>query len=186
MNSPEPRLVVLDRDGVINRDSDAFIKAPDEWQPIPGSIEAIASLCEAGFTVVIATNQSGVGRGLFDSEMLDRIHQKMIDEVDAAGGELHGIFVCPHRPDEGCDCRKPKPGLLRQVETTFSCKLAGRPVIGDSERDLKAAIAVGADPILVRTGNGAATERALNDKDAVAVFDDLADAVRTLIENSAH
>ena len=183
MSEQEPQLIVLDRDGVINLDSDEFIKTPDEWEPIPGSLEAIASLSRAGYEVVVATNQSGVGRGLFDVQMLDRIHRKMSDSVRAAGGELRGIFVCPHRPDDGCDCRKPKPGLMRQIEDRFSCRLAGRPAIGDSARDLEAAIAVDACPILVRTGNGMRTERSLSDSDGIAVFDDLAAAARALIDN---
>jgi D-glycero-D-manno-heptose 1,7-bisphosphate phosphatase len=185
VSGADPRLVVLDRDGVINRDSDDFIKTPDEWQPLPGSLEAIASLCDAGFRVVVATNQSGVGRGLFDAEMLELIHRKMIDGIQAAGGELQGIFVCPHHPDENCDCRKPKPGLLRQIEQSLSQSLAGLPVIGDSKRDLDAAAAAGANGILVRTGNGVTTEKSLHDTDNIAVFDDLADAARALIHDAA-
>ena len=186
MSSGKPRLIILDRDGVINRDSDEFIKTPEEWQPIPGSLEAIASLCQTGYDIVVATNQSGVGRGLFNTQMLDRIHRKMSDSIRAAGGELQGIFVCPHGPDENCDCRKPKPGLMRQIENSFSCHLTGQPAIGDSARDLEAAIAVGAQPILVRTGNGIATEKSLSPADHIAVFDDLADAARELIKNTAN
>src|SRR5690606_36790302 len=114
------------------------------WQPLPGSLEAIASLCRAGYRVVVATNQSGVGRGLFDLPTLEAIHARMIAAVEAAGGQLAGIFVCPHAPDAGCDCRKPRPGLLRQIEACFGESLAGRPVIGDSVRDLEAGAAVGA------------------------------------------
>jgi D-glycero-D-manno-heptose 1,7-bisphosphate phosphatase len=178
----EQRLVVLDRDGVINRESKDFIKSPEEWQALPGSLDAIAALTDAGFLVVVATNQSGVGRGLFDLQTLEKIHAKMTAEVQDAGGELHGIFVCPHRPDEGCDCRKPKPGLLRQIEARFDCTLQGQPVIGDSARDLDAARALRARPLLVRTGNGAATAQALNASEDIPVFDDLADAARALIE----
>ena len=183
MSSRESQFIILDRDGVINHDSDEFITTPDEWQPIPGSLEAIASLSQAGFQVVIATNQSGVGRGLFDHQMLERIHRKMSDGIQAAGGELRGIFVCPHRPDENCNCRKPKPGLLRQIEKEYSCDLAGQPLIGDSSRDLDAAIAVGASPILVRTGNGMATEKSLSEADKISVFDDLAGAAHVLIRD---
>ena len=109
-------MVVLDRDGVINRESADFIKTPDEWIPLPGSLEAIARLTRAGYPVSVATNQSGVGRGLFDRDALDAIHDKMRRAVESAGGDLAGIFFCPHAPDEGCDCRKPEPGLLRQIE----------------------------------------------------------------------
>jgi D-glycero-D-manno-heptose 1,7-bisphosphate phosphatase len=177
----EQRFVVLDRDGVINHESDDFIKSPDEWRPLAGSLDAIATLTGAGFRVIVATNQSGVSRGLFDLETLDEIHAKMSDAVRAAGGELHGIFFCPHGPDDGCDCRKPQPGLLRQIETQFGCSLEGQPVIGDSARDLESAAAVGAQAILVRTGNGAATEKSLPDNGDTPVFDDLAAAARSLI-----
>jgi D-glycero-D-manno-heptose 1,7-bisphosphate phosphatase len=186
MSNRNPRFVILDRDGVINRESDAFIKTPDEWRPIPGSLEAIASLSQAGFEIVIATNQSGVGRGLFDTQMLEQIHRKMKDSIRSAGGELRGIFVCPHRPDENCNCRKPKPGLLRQIEEAYSCNLTGQPAIGDSYRDLEAAIAVGAKPVLVRTGNGRITEKSLTAADRVAVFDDLAAAANALIQDEAN
>jgi D-glycero-D-manno-heptose 1,7-bisphosphate phosphatase len=184
MSNREPRLVVLDRDGVINRDSDDFIKTPDEWQPLPGSLDAIASLTRAGYQVVIATNQSGVGRGLFDLKTLDDIHRKMSDSILAAGGEVAGIFVCPHRPDDNCDCRKPKPGLMRQIEQAFSCRLTGQPVIGDSARDLEAALAIGARAMLVRTGNGTATEKTLRDADGIIVFDDLAAAVHSIVNKT--
>jgi D-glycero-D-manno-heptose 1,7-bisphosphate phosphatase len=175
-----PRLVILDRDGVINVDSDAYIKSPEEWQALPGSLGAIRDLCGAGFEVVVATNQSGVGRGLFDGETLAAIHRRMRDAVQAAGGRLAGIYFCPHHPDEACDCRKPAPGLLRQVARDFARPLNGVPVVGDSARDLEAAVAVGARPILVRTGKGAGTEAALA-IDA-EVFDDLAAAAAALID----
>lgn len=175
-----PRLVILDRDGVINADSDAYIKSPREWRPLPGSLRAIRELCRAGFDVVVATNQSGVGRGLFDGETLAAIHRRMRDSVQAAGGRLAGIYFCPHRPDEGCSCRKPAPGLLQQIARDFSRPLDDVPVIGDSARDLEAAVAVGARPILVRTGKGAGTESRLA-IDA-EVFDDLAAAAASLIE----
>jgi D-glycero-D-manno-heptose 1,7-bisphosphate phosphatase len=167
------RLVILDRDGVINRESPDFIRTPDEWLPLPGSLEAIAELSRAGFEVIVATNQSGVGRGLFTAATLDAIHRKMMDAVAAAGGRLAGIFVCPHAPAADCDCRKPRPGLLRQIEAAFGCSLAGQPIVGDSERDLLAAQAVGARPILVRSGNGRDTESRLTDRSAVEIFDDL-------------
>jgi D-glycero-D-manno-heptose 1,7-bisphosphate phosphatase len=176
------RLIVLDRDGVINRDSSDFIKSPDEWQPLPGSLDAIAALSDAGFTVVVATNQSGIGRGLFDRATLDAIHAKMTAAVHDAGGKLDGIFICPHGPDDGCDCRKPLPGLLRQIETQLDCSPENQVAIGDSARDLEAAAAIGAQPILVRTGNGAKTEKSLPASDEIPVFDDLAAVARALIE----
>lgn len=178
------RLVVLDRDGVINRESAAFIRSPDEWLPLPGSLEAIAALSAAGYAVVVATNQSGVGRGLFDAATLGAIHARMTDAVSAAGGRLAGIFFCPHAPEAGCDCRKPKAGLMRQIEQAYGRSLAGEPVVGDSERDLRAAQAVGARAILVRTGNGRDTERKLVPADRVEVFDDLAAVARALTSAS--
>ena len=150
-------LVVLDRDGVINADSKAYIKSPEEWRPLPGSLEAIAALTAAGWRVAVASNQSGVARGLFDSATLAAINAKMEAAVRAAGGELAAIFFCPHGPDDGCACRKPKPGLLYMVAERFGVDLRNVPVIGDSARDLAAAEAVGARPILVLTGNGPET-----------------------------
>lgn len=174
------RLVVLDRDGVINRDSVDFIRSPDAWVPLPGSIDAIARLTRSGFAVVVASNQSGIGRGLFTLDTLAAIHRRMSDAIEAAGGRLAGIFICPHAPDAGCDCRKPRPGLMRQIEAAFGCSLAGRPVIGDSERDLRAAQAVGARAILVRTGNGLETEAHLARDETLEVYDDLAAAADIL------
>lgn len=186
MNSkagPEPGagLIVLDRDGVINRESPDFIKTADEWLPLPGSLEAIAALSQAGFTVVVATNQSGVGRGLISPTALGEIHGRMVQSVAEAGGKLAGIFFCPHRPEDNCSCRKPKPGLLEQIEAQFGRSLKGRPVIGDSARDLQAAEAIGARAILVRTGNGIETERRLGSGRKPEIFDDLAAAARSLI-----
>lgn len=175
------RLVVLDRDGVINRDSALFIRSPQEWQPLPGALEAIAQLVRGGFRVVVASNQSGVGRGLFSAETLDAIHRRMCEAIEAAGGRLAGIFVCPHAPQDGCDCRKPLPGLLRQIERRFATSLENAPVIGDSERDLQAAWAVGARAILVRTGNGRKTETLLAGSEKMEIYDDLAAAVRAIL-----
>lgn len=175
------RLIVLDRDGVINHDSDAFIKSPAEWIPIEGSLEAIALLTRAGYTVAIATNQSGIGRGLMDRRALQAINRKMRRAVASAGGHIGRIAWCPHRPDEGCDCRKPAPGLLLRLARHFGLSLAGVPVVGDSERDLEAARAAGARPILVRTGNGGTTEAALQARgESVETFDDLLAAARSL------
>jgi D-glycero-D-manno-heptose 1,7-bisphosphate phosphatase len=179
----DPKLVVIDRDGVVNRESADFIRTPDEWMPLPGAVEAIARLSGAGFAVVVATNQSGVGRGLFTAEALEAIHRKMTAAVAAAGGRLAGIFVCPHAPEAGCDCRKPRPGLMHQIEAVFGCTLAGRPVVGDSERDLRAAQAVGARAILVRTGNGRETEKRLA-TESIETFDDLGAVADQLIRDA--
>ncbi len=174
-------IVILDRDGVINRDSPEFIKCADEFIPLPGSIEAIAELSNAGLSVVVASNQSGVGRGLLSLQALEEIHDKLRAAVEMAGGTLAGIFFCPHTPDDDCDCRKPKPGLLRQIAAAFDCELDGVPAVGDSARDLDAAVAVGAEPILVRTGNGRETERGLPADSTIPVFDDLRAATRDII-----
>lgn len=179
MSSP---LLILDRDGVINFDSDAFIKSPDEWLPIPGSLEAIARLHQAGWRVVVASNQSGVGRGLMDEDALEAIHRRMEQAVAAAGGHFDGIFYCPHHPDEGCKCRKPLPGLLKAIATHFDMSLQHVPVIGDSARDLEAADAAGADPVLVLTGNGEKTRAGLPDDSVVPVYADLSAAVDGLLE----
>lgn len=178
---PRPtRLVVIDRDGVINEDSDDYIKSVAEWRPIAGSLEAIAALTQGGFTVAVVTNQSGVGRGLLDEATLGAIHATMRARVRAAGGELAGIYYCPHRPDAGCDCRKPGPGMFRALERELGISVLGAPYIGDRPSDVLAARGVGARPILVRTGVGAATERALGDP-SIAVFDDLWSAAQGLL-----
>lgn len=182
--------VILDRDGVINEDSDHFIKSPDEWRPLPGSIDAIARLCRAGFRVAVATNQSGVGRGLIAPEAVTAIHRELERLVLAAGGRIAGIFFCPHIPEDGCDCRKPRPGLLRGIAARFAFDLTGVPAIGDSLRDLEAALAAGCQPILVRTGNGRATERALASHPETrlhrtVVLDDLAAAADFLLRGQS-
>lgn len=180
-NAAERGLVILDRDGVINRDSAAFVKTPAEWIPLPGSIQAIAALSAAGYTVTIASNQSGLARGLFDRNALRAMHRKLRRLVTSAGGHVDRIVVCPHGPDEGCDCRKPAPGLLMRLGRYYRTCLAGTPVIGDSLRDLEAAARAGARPILVRTGNGRKTELALTGPLAeTEVFDDLAAAAAAL------
>lgn len=176
------RLVILDRDGVINRDSDEFIKSAREWHAIDGSIEAIAALCAAGYTVAVASNQSGIGRGLLDRKALWSIHAKMRRAVRAAGGNIDRIVYCPHLPGDGCDCRKPLPGLLHQIGGHYGESLDGVPVVGDSLRDLEAAVAVGATPILVRTGKGRKTEKQLVLAPFEAqVFDDLRAACESII-----
>lgn len=175
------RLVILDRDGVINHDSDDFIRTPAEWVPIAGSLEAIALLTRAGFTVAVATNQSGIGRGLYDHAALEAIHEKMRRAVADAGGAIDRIVYCPHAPDEGCDCRKPAAGLLRDLGRHYGVALDGVPAIGDTERDLEAARAVGARPILVLTGNGETTQRALAGRgESVETWPNLLDAARAL------
>lgn len=168
-------LIILDRDGVINRDSREFVKNTDEWVPLPGSIGAIADLSRAGFTVAVASNQSGLARGLFDRNALRAMHRKLRRLVAADGGRVDRIVVCPHGPEADCSCRKPRPGLLLRLATHYRTSLAGVPVVGDSLRDLQAAVAAGAEPILVRTGNGAKTAANLPDSlRSVSIFDDLA------------
>ena len=173
------KLVILDRDGVINHDSDAFIKSPDEWVPIPGSLEAIARLFGADYKVVIATNQSGVARGLFSTDMLNKIHIRMLEHIHQKGGEIDAIFFCPHGPDDGCACRKPQPGLLLDIAERLKVQLTGVPAVGDSLRDIQAARAVGALPVLVRSGKGGRTLKQLaaqpgDTLKGVPVFDNLA------------
>jgi D-glycero-D-manno-heptose 1,7-bisphosphate phosphatase len=181
------KLVILDRDGVINEDSDQFIKNENEWVALPGSIEAITALSLAGFEVYIATNQSGLGRGLFTEEDLKAMHDKLQRLVTEHGGSIAGIFYCPHTPNEGCDCRKPEPGLLLQIQACAGRSLVGAPMIGDSLRDLEAGIAVGCKPILVKTGKGEKTWRQIVDGDLpiksdLQVFDTLADAACSLLD----
>lgn len=173
------KLIILDRDGVINHDSPNYIKTPAEWVAIPGSLAAIAQLKQAGYRVVIATNQSGLARGLYNEAILQQIHQKMFDELAQYGGVIDHIFYCPHGPDDDCDCRKPKPGLLHQIAAHYQIDLTGVPFVGDSMRDIEAARAVACQPILVRTGNGAEIAHKLTAE--CPVFDDLAAVVKKLV-----
>jgi len=175
------RLILLDRDGVINQDAADYIKSPQEWQPIPGSLEAIAQLNRAGYRVVVVTNQSAIGRGLLDLNTLCRIHAKMAHCLADVGGFIEAVFFCPHRPEDNCDCRKPKPGLLKDVAARLDTNLDGVPAIGDSLRDLQAAAAAGAKPILVCTGKGEATREAIQGKMNVPVYGNLAEAVERLL-----
>ena len=175
------KLIVLDRDGVINQDSDQFIKSPEEWRVVPGSLEAIARLNHAGYRVVVATNQSGIGRGLFDMAMLNTIHEKMHKALAHAGARLDAVFFCPHTADARCDCRKPKPGMLAEIGRRFNMELTGVPCVGDSLRDLQAAEAAGAQPILVLTGKGEKTLREGNFPRNTVIFPDLAFAVSALL-----
>jgi D-glycero-D-manno-heptose 1,7-bisphosphate phosphatase len=175
------KLIVLDRDGVINYDSENFINKPEEWRPVPGSLEAIARLNHAGYRVVVATNQSGIGRGLFDMGMLNRIHEKMYKALAHAGGRVDAIFFCPHTADSRCECRKPKGGMLVEIAKRFHTELTEVPCIGDSLRDLQAAEAVGAQPMLVLTGKGEKTLREGGFPKNTVIFPDLAFAVSALL-----
>lgn len=178
------KLIVLDRDGVINEDSDAYVKTPEEWIPIPGSLEAIARLCKAGWTVAVATNQSGLARGLFDASTLGDMHFKMQRQVMELGGRIDLIVHCPHGPDDDCGCRKPLPGLFERIAEHFHMgSLAGVPVVGDSRRDLLAGLHHGCVPYLVRTGKGLRTLE--GDLPAgTQVFDDLAAVADHLLEKA--
>lgn len=149
--------IILDRDGVINEDSDAYIKSLAEWRPLPGSIDALARLSRAGHHLAVATNQSGLGRGLFGQDALDAMHAELNALVQAAGGRLEGIFYCPHTPEDGCDCRKPLPGLLDAIGSELGWPLQNSLMVGDSLRDLEAGLARGCRPVLVRTGKGERT-----------------------------
>lgn len=149
--------VILDRDGVINEDTGNFVRTPEEWLPIPGSLQAIALLTAHGYRIVVITNQSGIARGFYDLPMLERIHAKMRAAVEQAGGIIEDVFFCPHGPEDFCECRKPKPGLYRAFAEKYGIDLNSIPTVGDSLRDIQAARAVGADPILVETGHGART-----------------------------
>jgi D-glycero-D-manno-heptose 1,7-bisphosphate phosphatase len=174
------KLIILDRDGVINHDSDLYIKSPDEWKPIPGSLDAIARLTQWGYRVVVATNQSGIGRGLFVMDTLNAIHDKMIKAVAQAGGRIDAVFFCPHTNADKCGCRKPRPGMLEEIATRYNAELEGVPAIGDSLRDLQAAESVGAQPMLVLTGKGKKTEADPELPPGTLVFPDLAAAVSFL------
>ena len=174
------KLVILDRDGVINQDRDQFIKTPDEWKPIPGSLEAIARLNQAGYRVVVATNQSGVGRGLMDMVTLSAIHDKMHKALAQFGGRIDAVFYCPHAQDANCSCRKPKPGLLEDIGRRFNVGLADVPCIGDSLRDLQAAAQVGALPILVLTGKGQQTAATAALPANTRIYADLSEAVKSI------
>lgn len=150
------KLVILDRDGTINYDSDEYIKSPEEWRPLPGALEAISRLNHAGYHVVIASNQSGLGRGLIDVASLNAIHKRMLKQLAAVGGRIDAIFYCPHAPTEGCTCRKPMPGLLEQVAERFGIEMQGVPFVGDTLTDMQAAMSAGCVPHLVLTGKSEA------------------------------
>lgn len=182
------QLVVLDRDGVINHDSADFIKSPDEWGPIKGSLEAIARLTQAGYEVVLITNQSGIGRKLLSADKLNQIHGKMIDQLRQLGGQIQTILFCPHLPDDGCDCRKPLPGMYHELGVHMGGSFAGIHSVGDSLRDLQAAQTAGASPVLVKTGNGKKTLKLIKEQpelelEMVPVFDNLAGFVDALLHH---
>jgi D-glycero-D-manno-heptose 1,7-bisphosphate phosphatase len=178
--TPATKLVILDRDGVINHDSTAYIKSPREWRPIRGSLEAIARLRKGGYRVVVATNQAGIGRGLFDMTTLAAIHARMTQHVSAAGGRLDAIFFCPHAAEAGCSCRKPQPGMLHEIVRRFGVDASQVSMVGDSLRDLQAAAAAGCRPILVRTGNGEKTLKAGGLPEATLIRADLAEVALEL------
>lgn len=177
------KLVILDRDGVINFDSTQFIKTPDEWTPIPGSLEAIALLNQSGFRVALATNQSGISRGLLDMATLNAIHDKMHRALAQFGGRIDALFYCPHTADMDCNCRKPKPGMLEEIARRFATNLQGVPSVGDSLRDLEASATVGARPILVRTGKGEATIANGGLPENTLICADLAEAAQYIIDD---
>lgn len=163
MTSPQPnrpKLVILDRDGTLNEDRDDFVKSPDEWLPLPGALEAVARLNHAGWHAVVATNQSGLGRGLFDMAALNAMHVKLNHALAQVGGRIDAIFFCPHVAEDGCECRKPLPGLLTLIGERLSTDLSKVAAVGDSLRDLQAAAAAGCEPHLVRTGKAAALDAA--------------------------
>jgi D-glycero-D-manno-heptose 1,7-bisphosphate phosphatase len=175
------KLIILDRDGVINFDSDQFIKSPQEWKPIPGSLEAIARLNQADYRVVVATNQSGIGRGLFDMPTLNAIHDKMHKACALVGARIDAVFFCPHAAEMDCLCRKPKSGMLEEIAARYNVDMKGVPSVGDSLRDLNCAIKVGAQPILVLTGKGIKTQSAGGLPEGTRVFADLAAVVAELV-----
>ena len=177
------KLIILDRDGVINFDSDRFIKSPAEWKAIPGSLEAIARLTQAGYRVVVASNQSGIDRGLFDMDTLNAIHDKMHQAVRAQGGRIDVIFYCPHSANSNCDCRKPKPGMFERIAGCFNIDLANVLAVGDSLRDLQAAVAAGARPVLVLSGKGETTRAENTLPEGTDIFADLAAVADHLLKS---
>lgn len=182
---PESSLVILDRDGVINYDSDDYIKSPDEWVPIPGSLEAIGRLKNAGYRVAVATNQSGLARGYFDEFTLANIHQKLQQLLaDSADTQIDLIVWCPHGPDDGCSCRKPAPGMLNQIAEETESDLKGVWFIGDNLKDLQTAVAVNAQPVLVKTGKGTETSKSSDIPNHTLVYDDLAEAADALLSGA--
>jgi len=176
------KLIILDRDGVINQDSDDYIKSPEEWIPIPGSLEAIARLNHAGYQLVLATNQSGIGRGYYNLETLNQIHQKMHKRLTEVGGVIDAIFFCPHTPEDRCHCRKPAIGMFQKIAERMRCSLTNVPFVGDTLTDITAARVAALSPILVRTGKGETTlEKSRAATIDVPVFDSLETYVTDLL-----
>lgn len=167
------KLIILDRDGVINEDSDLYIKSAAEWRPLKGAAEAIARFNHAGYRVVVATNQSGIGRGLFDMATLNLMHDKMHKVVAQAGGRIDAVFYCPHKDDDKCACRKPKPGMLHDIAQRFDVDLKNVPCVGDAVRDMQAGAAAGCELVLVKTGKGVKTIAGGGLPDGTRVFADL-------------
>ncbi len=182
------KLIILDRDGVINEDSDDYIKSVDEWHPVPGSIKAIARLSQAGYTIAVATNQSGIGRGYYSRDALQAMHNKMTDLVVQAGGTIACIRFCPHTPDDHCDCRKPLPGLVRQIEKDLDTSAVGAWFVGDTYKDMQVAMVCGCHPVLVKTGKGLRTltntqqAKELTDNN-IRIAENLADFADTLLKD---
>ena len=181
MTMATSKLIILDRDGVINEDADDYIKSPAEWRPIPGSLEAIARLNQHGYRVAVATNQAGLARGLFDMHALNAIHQKLHLAAQTVGAHVDAIFFCPHAPEDFCDCRKPRPGMLRTIGQRFNSQLSGIPFVGDSLRDLQAGFEVGCTPYLVRTGKGKRTIETGGMPPGTIVLDNLAAVANHLL-----
>ncbi|HEY0962406.1 MAG TPA: D-glycero-beta-D-manno-heptose 1,7-bisphosphate 7-phosphatase [Pseudomonadales bacterium] len=179
-------LVILDRDGVINEDSDDYIRTLDEWIPVHGSIEAIARLSRAGYRIGVATNQSGLARGYFDDVTLANMHALLCELVEEAGGQVDAICYCPHGPDDGCRCRKPAPGLLEQISAELQLPIRGSWYVGDTAKDMELALAAGCRPLLVRTGKGRQTETSLEPAAlaAVTIVDDLAAAADHILRHT--
>jgi D-glycero-D-manno-heptose 1,7-bisphosphate phosphatase len=175
------KLIILDRDGVINVDSDQYVRHPDQWHPLPGSLQAIARLHQAGWKIAVATNQSGLARGYFDIAELNAMHQKCCDLLAPLGGAIDAFFVCPHGPEDGCGCRKPAPGLFFEIARRFDVDLAGVPAVGDSKRDLQASAAAGCTPWLVETGNGKKTKAATDLPANTKMAKDLTDVAQQLL-----
>ena len=180
------KMIILDRDGVINQDSPDFIKSPAEWIPVPGSLEAIAQLNQAGYRVVVASNQSGIARELFDMRTLNAIHHKMHTAAQQVGADIDAIFFCPHAAIDNCDCRKPKPGMFEEISKRFKVSLKGVPTVGDSLRDLQAGFVKGCTPYLVLTGKGQKTFETGGLPPGTQVFPDLAAMVADLLKTTAH
>lgn len=180
------KLIILDRDGVINEDSDDYVKSLEEWIPIPGSIQAVADLSKAGYIIAVATNQSGIGRGLFDLDELELMHDKLCALVEEAGGEIAGIFYCPHTPEDNCECRKPKSGLMDSIASELGLPVKNAYIVGDSQRDLEAGFHRGCLPVLVKTGKGQKSLISLPEKNPALfaqtkVFDNLRTFVNELL-----